>query len=96
MRIDENEIKIIKSTILNYIDDAKIMLFGSRVDDSKKGGDIDIFVQTNHKVSLSDEIKILSDLEINGIERKVDLVIQTPYKKSKSIFETALKEGVIL
>ena len=96
MRIDENEIKIIKSTILNYIDDAKIMLFGSRVDDSKKGGDIDIFVQTNHKITLSDEIKILSDLEINGIERKVDLVIQTPYKKNQSIFKTALKEWVIL
>jgi len=96
LRIDENEIKIIKSTILNYIDDAKIMLFGSRVDDSKKGGDIDIFVQTNHKITLSDEIKILSDLEINGIERKVDLVIQTPYKKNQSIFKTALKEWVIL
>ena len=96
MRLDKHEIQIIKSDILNHIDDAKIMLFGSRVDDTKKGGDIDIFVQTNHKVTLIDELNILSDIEIDGIERKIDLVIQTPYKKEQPIFQTALKEGVIL
>ncbi len=42
MRITSDEVKIIKNTILKQISDAKIMLFGSRTDDSKKGGDIDI------------------------------------------------------
>ena len=96
MRLDDNEIEIIKSNILKYIDDAKIMLFGSRADDAKRGGDIDIFIQTKHKVSLSDKLNILSDIEIDGIERKVDLVIKTPFKKRQSIFEIAEKEGIIL
>jgi len=96
MRISEKEIEIIKSNILKHINDAKIYLFGSRTNDLKRGGDIDIFVQTESKVSLKDELEILSDIEIDGIERKIDLLIQTPYKKKLSIFETALKEGIIL
>ena len=96
MRLEKEEIQIIKSNILNSIKDANIILFGSRVDDTKKGGDIDIFVQTNQKVNLSDELNILTGIEIDGIERKVDLIIQTPYKQIQPIFQTALKEGINL
>ena len=31
-----------------------------------------------------------------GIERKVDLLFQTPYTKEQNIFETAKNEGVLL
>jgi len=96
MRLDKHEIQIIKSNILSLVKDADIMLFGSRVDDTKKGGDIDIFVQTKQKISIKDEIEILSGIEANGIERKVDLVFKTPYKKEQAIFQTALKEGIHL
>ena len=96
MRLTKDDIVIIKSTILKYIPDAKIFLFGSRVDDRKKGGDIDIFVQTSEKITLKEEIKILTEIEINGIDRKVDLVIQAPNKKKQPIFQTAIKEGVRL
>jgi len=96
MRLTKDEIKIIKETITNRLDDAKITLFGSRVYDDKKGGDIDILVQTNQKVSLKKQLEILSQLEIKGIERKVDLLFQTPYTKEQNIFETAKNEGVLL
>lgn len=46
MRLQRDEINIIKSTLYETIEDAKIFLFGSRTDDTKKGGDIDLFVQT--------------------------------------------------
>lgn len=96
MRLTKDEIKIIKETITNRLDDAKITLFGSRVYDDKKGGDIDILVETNQKVSLKKQLEILSQLEIKGIERKVDLLFQTPYTKEQNIFETAKNEGVLL
>ena len=38
MRLTKDEIKIIKETITNRLDDAKITLFGSRVYDDKKRG----------------------------------------------------------
>lgn len=84
MRISEEDIFIIKSTILKYIQNAKIILFGSRIDDNKKGGDIDILVQTDESISLKQELKILAEIELKGISRKIDLLFQTTYyKKSK-------------
>ena len=96
MRLKQNEIDIIKSNILKYICDAKIILFGSRVDDNKKGGDIDIFVETKQQVGLRQQIKILTDLEINGISRKVDMILKTPTTKEQPIFKTIYKDGIIL
>lgn len=96
MRLHRSEIDIIKSTLHETIDDAKVFLFGSRTDDTKKGGDIDLFVQTHKNISLKDELKILAQMEFRGIERKVDLIIQTPLTPPQKLFETILKEGILL
>lgn len=42
MRLTKQEVQIIKSAILQVDPEARIFLFGSRVDDQKKGGDIDL------------------------------------------------------
>lgn len=86
----------LKSNILKHIQDAKIILFGSRVYDDKKGGDIDIFVETKQHVTLKQQIKILTDLEMNGIGRKVDMVFKTPTTKDQPIFLTIHQEGIVL
>lgn len=96
MRLHLSEIDIIKSTLHETIDDAKVFLFGSRTDDTKKGGDIDLFVQTHKNISLKDELKILAQMEFRGIERKIDLIIQTPQTPPQKLFETILKEGILL
>lgn len=96
MRLKQSEVEVIKHTILKYISDAKIILFGSRVDDTKRGGDIDIFIETQDFVTLKQQIKIMTDLEINGIGRKVDMVFKTPTTKQQSIFETIYQEGIVL
>ncbi|MFA6144573.1 MAG: nucleotidyltransferase domain-containing protein [Sulfurimonas sp.] len=96
MRLSHQEIAIIKSTISNVLIDSKIILFGSRVYDDKRGGDIDLLIQTNQNVDIQRQIKILAEMEVKGIERKVDLLFQTPFTKEQSIFKTALKEGIVL
>jgi predicted nucleotidyltransferase len=96
MRLTNQEIDIIKSTILNALTDSKIILFGSRVYDDKRGGDIDLLVQTKQKVDIQRQIKILAEMELKGIERKVDLLFQTPFTKEQNIVKTALKEGIVL
>ena len=40
MRLSGKEIEAIKSVILSHDDSAKVHLFGSRTDDTKKGGGI--------------------------------------------------------
>jgi len=96
MRLLNSDIKIIKTTILKHIEDAKIILFGSRIDNNKRGGDIDLLIQTQKDIKLKDEIEILAKIEYRGVERKIDLLIDSPYKKRQSIFDTAIKEGVVL
>ncbi len=96
MRLSSDEVSIIKSVILRYIPDAKIMLFGSRVDDAKRGGDIDIFVETREDISLKVELEILARMEILGVLRRVDLVLKTPKKEQNTLMDTILKEGVVL
>ena len=47
MRVSERVIKIIQDNIKKSFGDVDIYLFGSRVDDSKRGGDIDLAIDNN-------------------------------------------------
>ena len=53
MRLKENEIIQIKQSFESVFQTGKIYLFGSRIDDTKKGGDIDLFLEIQDKTSLS-------------------------------------------
>ncbi|MEA2018665.1 MAG: nucleotidyltransferase domain-containing protein, partial [Campylobacterota bacterium] len=53
MRLTHKEIKAITSSFKEIFKSGKIYLFGSRVDDSKKGGDIDLYIQSDNKDNLT-------------------------------------------
>lgn len=44
MRLEGEQIALLKNKVQSLSDKAQIYLFGSRVDDTKKGGDIDLLV----------------------------------------------------
>ncbi|MGQ5489812.1 nucleotidyltransferase domain-containing protein [Thauera sp. ZXT1-4] len=51
MRLTQQQIASIKQTAHAVLgDDARVILFGSRVDDAKKGGDIDLLFETDQRV----------------------------------------------
>ncbi len=53
MRLSNFEINTIKSSAIDIFGhDSKIRLFGSRVDDTLKGGDIDLYIQPVEKNNL--------------------------------------------
>ena len=76
--------------------DIKIYLFGSRVDDSKKGGDIDLFIESTEKIDMTSEIRFLRAMYKNITSREIDLLIKTPYRQDKPIYHTAVNEGIRL
>jgi len=80
MRLQKEEIELIKKVIKTYLKDAKIYIFGSRLDDSKKGGDVDIFIITSEKVSLGLEAKMKFLLE-EELFKPVDLVFHKDFKR---------------
>jgi predicted nucleotidyltransferase len=62
MRLTENEINIIRNEIKRKVGDCKIYIFGSRVDDNVKGGDVDIYIDKNF--DLKTELKFKKELKI--------------------------------
>jgi predicted nucleotidyltransferase len=64
MRLSEFERNAIKKLAKEYDGhQARIILFGSRIDDLKKGVDIDIFIETPLKTGLKDKLNFLVQLE---------------------------------
>ncbi|RUM62158.1 MAG: nucleotidyltransferase domain-containing protein [Persephonella sp.] len=97
VRLDLKSILIIKDTAKKVFgDNSKVYIFGSRADINRKGGDIDIFVETDKEISIKDEIEFLTILEKKGLTRKVDLVVKSPNKKDKNIHKEAREKGVLL
>ena len=74
MRISEIEKTTIVNAILEKDKNAQIFLFGSRTDDFKKGGDINILVQSD-EIGLLEIVKIKSNIFKNIPEQKIDLLI---------------------
>jgi len=87
MRLKNNEVDIIRKTISNIFDDATVYLFGSRLDDTKKGGDIDLFVIAKN-ATFSNKIKALAKLQ-RELHKPVDIVLHKDF--SRSIEQEALK-----
>jgi uncharacterized protein len=79
MRLLKKEIEIIKTVIAKYDESARIHLFGSRVSDSKRGGDIDLLVFSD-KLEYDENLRIKIELKELLGEQKIDLV----FAKDKS------------
>ncbi len=76
--------------------DAHLMLFGSRVDDTKKGGDIDLYIETqNSDATLDKKIKLLTALNLALGEQKIDLIVNN-FTKKKAIYTIAKQTGIEL
>jgi predicted nucleotidyltransferase len=97
MRLSKLEIKIIKETAtIIFGSDTKVFLFGSRINDKLKGGDIDIYIETNNTIDvLNKKIKMLIELKKILGERRIDLVINN-FQSYKHIFTIAKQEGILL
>jgi len=100
MRLSSKNALHIKNIIHRYFgEEALVMLFGSRVDDLKRGGDIDIYIEcSNLSADALVDAKIKTLVALNEAlgEQKIDLVINRNNGLSLPIYEIAKKEGVPL
>ena len=93
MRLKDFEHNAIVSTVKHLDNDATVYLFGSRVDDSKKGGDIDLLVLSSRLTS-NDKRTIKMRLYELLEEQKIDLLIAAD--DSNPFVKLALGTGVKL
>jgi uncharacterized protein len=85
---------ILEATRQNFGEDAKVWLFGSRVDDTRRGGDVDLYVETTHSNNLMAELTCKIAIE-ESLDLHVDLVVNDR-EKDKPIYNIAKKQGVQL
>ena len=93
MRLRPDEIKAIKEIIQSFDSEAKTWLYGSRTDDSKRGGDIDLLIFSK-KINFSDKLKIKSQLYQKIGEQKIDILIARD--KKKPFVRIALENAVLI
>lgn len=90
MRLKEHEIASIKRCAERHFGpNCAVRLFGSRADDARRGGDIDLHVQVDDDAfsTMACRVRYLSDLEAALGERKVDLVVEGPARKNGYIMQ---------
>ncbi|TAN47863.1 MAG: nucleotidyltransferase domain-containing protein [Methylococcaceae bacterium] len=95
MRLSTAYRNVIKTEVRKVFgEDAQVFLFGSRVDDSKKGGDIDLFIATDDKDDLfQKKLLFLAKLKRALGEQKIDVVFN---EDSERLVEQEIRKWAVL
>lgn len=95
MRINPEQIKTIIDIAHKVVgDDAQVWLYGSRLQDERKGGDIDLMIQTLTPMSLLDRAMIKVQIE-SVLDIPVD-VLSTTFDSTRPFVEIARSNAVRL
>lgn len=103
MRLSEFQKKaILESVAEEFGEEAKVYLFGSRVDNSAKGGDIDLFVEVPEPVEITvrKKMNVLGKIQRKIGDQKIDLILLHPDEVKREdvplIVKNARSQGVLL
>lgn len=97
MRLTEHEVTAIKQAAREaFGDDAVVRLFGSRLDDTRRGGDIDLHVSLDDEPSPLALARFRHLLEREVGERDYDVVTSTSGRTASPVAAKAMREGCVL
>lgn len=95
MRLSREEIEAIRRSFSETFKSGALYLFGSRVDDTRRGGDIDLYIVPSGEEDLAmKKIAFLVNLKNRIGEQKIDVVIDR--RQNRAIDRVAREEGVLL
>ncbi len=99
MRLRPQDVNALRTVIYDLAPDVSaIRLFGSRLDDNARGGDVDLMIDFEHPVDnpavLSARLAVRASRAMSN--RKVDILLRAPNLMSSAIHQIALDEGVVL
>lgn len=98
MRLNPDQVAAIKQAARdNFGEDAVVRLFGSRVEAERKGGDIDLHIETApDSATMRREIKFRAALWKALDEPQVDVVVMARGHAPRWIDRAAMRDGIIL
>lgn len=99
MRLTPSQIDYIRVIAHQLLGESvRVTLFGSRVRDDLKGGDVDLMVEVNERVDnpalMSARMASRVSRAMNG--RKVDVVLKAPNLLQQPIHRIARQTGILL
>ena len=99
MRLTNHEVDTIKFTARRMFGEGvRVWLFGSRTDDSRRGGDVDLYLET--EVPMENRVeaaaRFAAELQMQLGEQKIDVLLVDPETPRRPIHDMALKTGIRL
>ncbi len=94
MRLSVQDNKVVCDLVKNIDPNGRLYLFGSRVDDTKKGGDIDLYFEASKTIDLKQKLTLEYLLSV-ACDTKVDLLVKNPDQEDRPIFLIA-RNGILL
>jgi predicted nucleotidyltransferase len=99
MRLSTEQVAAIRKEVTQIAgESARVWLFGSRLDDTARGGDIDLMLEVDEPVAEPAQLcaRLSARVSRSMHGRKVDVLLQAPNLQRLPIHAIALAEGVRL
>ncbi len=99
MRLTTEQVEIIKEEATRVFGpDVKVRLFGSRVDDRARGGDIDLLVASDTPIHehRRKALRLVARLQMRLGDQPIDVLVLDPTVTWQPVHESALRSGEVL
>ncbi|MDP3797587.1 MAG: nucleotidyltransferase domain-containing protein [Polaromonas sp.] len=99
MRLTTDQVRAIRQTAQRVLGDGvRVSVFGSRALDNRKGGDIDLFFETDAR--LANRAKVLCQLygalTLALGDRRIDVILKDANTPPAPVFDIAKRTGIPL
>ena len=96
MRLTSEQMSIIKQTALEIFGpNARVRLFGSRLDEQARGGDIDLLVESERVIDdkVSKSLTLTARLQLRLGDQPIDILVVDPSVRRNAVHQQALRTG---
>lgn len=99
MRVTPEQQEAIRAAVVRaFGPDSEVWVFGSRADDSARGGDLDLYIEAEGDPSeiLDRELTLYAELQRDLGEQRIDIVTRRRNGPERPIHQEAKRRGVRL
>ena len=99
MRLTEEQRRIIlEKTARLFGPQARVRLFGSRVDDNARGGDIDLCIEVDRVLAnrAAAASRLIAELQLVLGDQRLDVIIVDPATAPQPIHQQVRRQGIVL
>jgi predicted nucleotidyltransferase len=99
MRLTETQKQIIREEVLRaFGSSAQVRVFGSRLDDHQRGGDIDLYIEAEGAAGdlLDRELALYARLQRRLGEQRIDIIVRSPDQSARPVDRHARATGIAL